>query len=85
MAKKKEEGLKITYEQALAKLEESVRRLEKGELTLEDSLKAFEEGIRWSRTCEEKLSEAKGKVEMLIKKAGGEVETEGFEVDRNDV
>jgi len=72
---------KITYEAALAKLEESVRSLEKGDLTLEDSLKAFENGIKWSRECENKLTEAKSKVEMLIKKAGGETETKDFGVE----
>ena len=76
MAKKKEE---VSYEEAVAKLEEAVRNLEKGELSLDDSLKSFEEGIKWSRSCEEKLSEAKGKVEQLIKKAGGTIETKEFE------
>lgn len=71
----------VTYESALAKLEEAVRHLEKGDLTLEASLKAFEDGIKWSRICEEKLSEAKGKVEVLIKKAGGETAIKGFEAE----
>lgn len=77
-----EENTKIqmTYEEALAKLEESVRQLEKGALSLDDSLKAFEGGIKWSRLCEEKLSEAKGRVEMLIKKANDEKEIKDFEV-----
>jgi exodeoxyribonuclease VII small subunit len=79
MSKKSIAAEKVTYEAALGKLEESVRHLEKGDLTLEDSLKAFEDGIKWSRLCEEKLSEAKGKVEMLVKKAGGTVETKNFE------
>lgn len=79
MPKKMEEAKNVTYEQALAKLEESVRHLERGDLTLEDSLAAFEDGIKWSRVCEEKLTEAKGKVEMLVKKAGGEVETKDYE------
>lgn len=81
MIKKKDEGVQISYEQALLKLEESVRLLEKGELSLEDSLKAFEDGIKWSRLCEERLSEAKGQVEMLIKKASGEVGTKSFEIE----
>lgn len=68
----------VTYEEALKKLEESVRNLEKGELTLEDSLKAFEEGIKWSRECENKLAEAKGKVEVLVKSAGGGTDVKEF-------
>ncbi len=67
-----------TFEQALGKLEEIVRHLEKGDLTLDDSLKAFEEGIKWSRLCEQKLTEAKGKVEMLVKSASGEMKEAAF-------
>lgn len=77
--KKKSTGSKATYEEALKKLEESVRHLEKGDLTLEESLKAFEDGIAWSRVCETKLAEAKGKVEILIKKASGEIEVKEFD------
>ena len=61
-----------SFELALSKLEEIVRHLEKGDLTLDDSLKAFEDGIKWSRMCEQKLNEAKGKVEMLVKDANGQ-------------
>jgi len=70
-----------TFEQALGKLEEIVRHLEKGDLTLDDSLKAFEEGIKWSRMCEQKLSEAKGKVEMLVKSASGEMKETAFKTE----
>ena len=80
MPKKTDKTTDIKYEEAIAKLEESVRHLEKGDLTLEDSLKAFEDGIKWSRVCEEKLSEAKGKVETLVKQASGETMTKDFEV-----
>ena len=70
-----------TFEQALGKLEEIVRHLEKGDLTLDDSLKAFEEGIKWSWMCEQKLSEAKGKVEMLVKSASGEMKETAFKTE----
>jgi len=61
-----------TFEQALEALEALVERLEKGELTLEESLKLYEEGIRLSRLCHGKLEEAEGKIEMLLKDARGE-------------
>ena len=61
-----------TFEQALEALETLVERLEKGELTLEESLKLYEEGIRLSRLCHGKLEEAEGKIEMLLKDARGE-------------
>lgn len=60
----------IKFEEALEKLEKIVSTLERGELPLDDSLKKYEEGIRLSRLCVQKLEEAEGKVEILI--ASGE-------------
>ncbi len=62
-----------SFEAALKQLEDIVGRLEKGELTLEESLALYEEGIRLSRLCHAKLEEAEGKIEMLVKNARGEV------------
>ena len=61
-----------SFEGALAALETIVERLEKGELSLEESLKLYEEGIQLSRLCHGKLEEAEGKIEMLLKNARGE-------------
>jgi exodeoxyribonuclease VII small subunit len=61
------------FEAALKKLEEIVQRLEKGELSLEESLKLYEEGIGLSRVCHTKLDEAEGRIEQLLKDARGEV------------
>lgn len=72
-----------TFETALTKLEEIVRHLEKGDLSLDDSLKAFEEGIKWSRTCEQKLTEAKKKIEVLVKAENGEMKTTPFKAEEN--
>jgi len=54
------------FEKALEKLEDIVRKMEEGELTLDESLKAFEEGIKLSRLCLTKLEEAERKVEVLL-------------------
>ncbi|MFI5184870.1 MAG: exodeoxyribonuclease VII small subunit [Vicinamibacteria bacterium] len=62
-----------SFETALKQLEEIVQRLEKGELSLEESLKLYEEGIQLSRLCHGKLEEAEGKIEMLLKDAKGDV------------
>ena len=62
-----------SFEAALKQLEEIVQRLEKGELSLEESLKLYEEGIQLSRLCHGKLEEAEGKIEMLLKDARGDV------------
>ena len=61
-----------TFEQALQQLEQIVQKLEKGELTLEESLALYEDGIRLSRLCHGKLEEAEGKIAMLLKDSRGE-------------
>jgi exodeoxyribonuclease VII small subunit len=66
-----------SFETALKQLEDIVQRLEKGELSLEESLKLYEEGIQLSRLCHGKLEEAEGKIEMLLKDAKGEVVRDG--------
>jgi exodeoxyribonuclease VII small subunit len=64
------------FEDALKELEEVVARLEKGELSLEDSLRLYERGIGLARHCHAKLEEAEGKIELLMKDARGEVATD---------
>ena len=59
------------FEEALGKLEEIVKKLEAGDLTLEESLKAFEEGIKLSGFCSRKLDEADRRVEILLKEEQG--------------
>jgi exodeoxyribonuclease VII small subunit len=58
---------KEKFEDTLRKLEELLRKMEGGEMPLEESLKAFEEGIRLSRLCTERLDEAERRVEILLK------------------
>ena len=58
---------KEKFEDALNKLEKIVSKLEEGDIPLEESLKLFEEGIRLSRFCNQKLDEAEKKVEILLK------------------
>ena len=62
-----------SFETGLEKLEGIVEKLERGELSLEESLKLYEEGIRLSRMCHERLQEAEGKIELLMKNARGDV------------
>jgi exodeoxyribonuclease VII small subunit len=59
------------FESNLKQLEEIVGKLEGGDLTLDQSLKLFEEGVKISRFCNAKLEEAERKVETLIKGADG--------------
>ena len=58
---------KEKFEDSLKKLEEILRKMEAGDLTLEESLRSFEEGIRLSRLCAEKLDEAERRVDILLK------------------
>jgi len=66
------------FETALKKLEEVVKLLEGGELSLEDSLKAFEEGVKHAAFCAAKLNEAERKVELLLKRKDGSFAREEF-------
>lgn len=60
----------LPFEKSLEKLEDIVKNLESGELSLEDSIKAFEEGVALSSYCGKKLDEAQKKVEILLNKNG---------------
>ena len=55
----------IHFEKSMTELEEIVNHLEKGELSLEDSLKQFEKGVTLARKCQEVLNQAEQKIEML--------------------
>lgn len=58
----------LKFEQALSKLEAMIQKLEDGNLPLDESLKVFEEGMVLVQFCEQKLSEAEGTIEMIMKK-----------------
>ena len=59
----------VDFEQKLNQLEALVNEMEKGSLTLEESLKAFEEGIKITRECQQALKDAELKVDMLTRSA----------------
>ena len=67
-----------SFEESLKKLETIVESLEKGDLSLEDSIKLFEEGTVLSAACKKELDEAEGKVQLLIKQRDGSFRTEPF-------
>ena len=73
MARKKEK-----FEEALQKLETIVTQMEEGDLPLEETLKAFEEGVRLARFCASKLDEAERKVEKLMRDQAGKLQTTSF-------
>ena len=59
------------FEASLAALEKIVRDLEAGEMPLEESLKLFEDGVRLSRECQERLAQATRRIEVLTRDADG--------------
>ena len=80
--KKPEAPKKPDFERSLARLEEVVRRLESPQLSLDDAMKLFEEGVALSRECQKQLEEAEGRVEILLKKADGKLAAEPFDPER---
>jgi exodeoxyribonuclease VII small subunit len=71
-----------SFEESLKKLETIVDQLEKGDLSLEESLKLFEQGVGLSAACKKELEEAEGKVETLIKQRDGSFKTENLILDK---
>lgn len=67
------------FEASLKKLEEIVKRLETGSLSLDDSLKAFEEGVRHAAFCSSRLDDAERRVEILLRQKDGSLMREPFE------
>lgn len=66
------------FEQALADLEAQVHKLESGDLPLEAALQAFEAGVQLTRQCQQALEQAEQKVQLLLARADGRVETQPF-------
>jgi exodeoxyribonuclease VII small subunit len=72
-----------TFEVALEQLQATVKKLETGELSLEDALKNFEEGVKLTRLCQQQLAAAEQRVELLMKaNADGTAETQPFQPPR---
>jgi exodeoxyribonuclease VII small subunit len=69
------------FEEALSKLENIVSKLEGEDLSLEDSLKAFEQGVRLARFCTQRLDAAEKKIQILLRDAEGNEKLEPFDLD----
>ena len=82
---KKAEAVKgQDFELCLGRLEEVVRKLESASLPLDDAMKLFEEGMQLSRDCQKQLEEAEARVEILMKKSGGEMTAQPFEPEADE-
>jgi exodeoxyribonuclease VII small subunit len=69
------------FESALKRLEDIVKKLESGDLSLDSALELFEDGIKLSRFCHTKLEQAERRVEILLKNSSGTVEAIPFETE----
>jgi exodeoxyribonuclease VII small subunit len=67
---------KKSFEDSMQRLEEIVDQLDSGKLTLDESLKIFEEGIELSKFCSDKLNQAEKRIKTLIKQSDG-----GFQLE----
>jgi exodeoxyribonuclease VII small subunit len=76
---KKTEGQAKNFEGSLAALEKIVRELERGDLPLEKSLELFEQGVRLSRECQERLNQAERRIEILLRDEEGRPVLSAFE------
>jgi exodeoxyribonuclease VII small subunit len=71
-----------SFESSLEALEVIVAKLERGDLALEESLELFEQGIRLSRECQERLSQAERRIEVLMRDQQGRPVVAAFEDDK---
>lgn len=69
-----------SYESCVQRLEEVVAQMERADLTLEESVRLFEEGMALAHECRRQLDAAEGKIEMLVKQSQAEMMAEEFEV-----
>ncbi|WP_144822543.1 exodeoxyribonuclease VII small subunit [Marinobacter piscensis] len=81
MAAQQEATSIADFEKSLDELETLVRNLEQGELSLEQSLTAFERGVKLTRACQQALKNAEQRVEQLIQNEDGTLDSRPFSVD----
>jgi exodeoxyribonuclease VII small subunit len=84
MTKKGEKMATLSFEKALEDLEKIVEKLEKGGLSLSESLALFEKGVKLARFLREELERAEKKVEILLKDEKGEVKEKPFELGKEE-
>jgi exodeoxyribonuclease VII small subunit len=74
-----------SFEERLTSLEAVVERLERGDLTLEDSVRLFEEGVHLSNACKLELEKAEGRIQVLVETQGGGVQVAEMELEDEEV
>jgi exodeoxyribonuclease VII small subunit len=72
---------KGAFEKSLARLEEVVKHLESTDLSLDEAMSLFEEGVKLSQECQKQLEETEGRVEILLKRADGKIAAKPFQAE----
>lgn len=70
-----------TFEASLDELEKIVKQLEDGDMPLEESLRLFEQGVKFSRDCRDRLTKAERRIEVLMKDADGQITIQSLDED----
>jgi len=70
-----------TFEDAMSELEGIVQKLEKGELSIDESIEYFQKGVELSRYCSKKLDEIEKRITILIEEENGDIKEEVFEYE----
>ena len=84
MTQQSKPGKAESFEKNLERLDAVVHQLEDADLPLERALQLYEEGMKLAEVCHQQLEEAEGRVEILMKKAGGKLTAETFEAKESD-
>jgi exodeoxyribonuclease VII small subunit len=69
------------FERKLTDLETVVERLEQGDLSLEESVRLFEEGMKLSESCKQELEAAEGRIQVLMEQGGGRMKPRELDVE----
>jgi exodeoxyribonuclease VII small subunit len=72
------------FEEHLTKLETVVEKLERGDLTLDESVRLFEEGMKLSQACKAELEQAEGRIQVLVETRGGKMQAAEMEVENEE-
>jgi exodeoxyribonuclease VII small subunit len=72
------------FEKQLTQLESVVEKLERGDLTLDESVRLFEEGMKLSQACKAELEQAEGRIQVLVEGKGGAMQVAEMELEEED-
>jgi exodeoxyribonuclease VII small subunit len=72
------------FEKQLTQLESVVEKLERGDLTLDESVRLFEEGMKLSQACKAELEQAEGRIQVLVEGKGGTMQAAEMDLEEDD-